>query len=155
MPSPKSESFATPPDSRNPRQSCPVCHNIDRNRIIYWKGGPSRHRMFKRYFQNSDYHALPIPLKDLKFSASRECPLCVIVFEIFRWLARTKAAGLNAIYRANVEICVPFDARYPVVLTYSWFPGPNAPIPRQYDLQISVPSKCNVRRHSVAGWAQQ
>jgi len=133
---------STPLATGRGTKSCPVCHDIDRNKIIYWKGGPSRHRMFKRYFQYSDYHSLPIPLKDLKFSASRDCQLCVIVFEIFRWLARTKAQGLNAIFQAKVEICIPFDARYPVVLTYSWLPAPNAPVPRQYDLQLAVPAKC-------------
>ena len=123
-------------------RACPVCHNLDRNRIIYWKGGPSRHRMFKRYFEYSDYHSLPIPLKDLRFSASRDCQLCVIVFDIFRWLARTRAQGLKAVFQAKVEICIPFDSKYPLVLTYSWLPAPNAPIPRQYDLQLTIPSKC-------------
>ena len=121
---------------------CPVCHNIDRSRIIYWKGGPTRPQMFRRYYQTSVYHILNIPLSELKFSASRECPLCAIVFDIFRWLARVRAAGLNAIYQAKVELCVPFNSQYPVVLTYSWLPVPDAPIPRrQYDFQISVPSK--------------
>ncbi|KIV79276.1 hypothetical protein PV11_06844 [Exophiala sideris] len=134
---------------------CPVCHNIDRSRIIYWKGGPTRHRMFKRYYQTSDYHSLKIPLNDLKFSASRECPLCAIVFDIFRWLARVRAAGLNAIYEAKVELCVPFNSHYPVVLTYSWLPAPEAPIPRQYDFQISVPSKSNTLPWSTMNVGQQ
>lgn len=132
----------TPSGTRAWSRSCTVCHELDRSKIIYWKAGPSRHKMFKRYYQYSDYHSLPIPLKDLKFSASRDCPFCVVVFDIFRWLARTKAQGLNATYQAKVEICIPFDAKYPLVLTFSWLPAPAAPIPRQYDFQLAVPSQC-------------
>jgi len=98
--------------------------------------------MFKRYYDHSDYHSLVIPLRDLRFSASRDCPFCVVVFDIFRWLARTKASGVNSIYQAKVEICVPFTAGFPVVLSFSWLPSPEAPLPREYDFQLAVPEKC-------------
>lgn len=131
-------------------RACPVCHDLDRNKIIYWRGGPSRARMFRRYFNNSNFHPLLIYLNDLKLSASRECKLCAVVFEIFRWLARAKAGGLRTVYQAKVEICIPFESKYPVVLSYSWLPMPSAPIPREYDLQLCLPakSKCEETSHS-------
>ena len=76
--------------------------------------------MFKRYFQHSDYHSLNVPVKDLKWSASKSCPFCVIAFDVLRWVARTKGEGNKALQNAVMEICIPFQAGQPVILTYSW-----------------------------------
>jgi hypothetical protein len=99
-----------------------------------------------RYFENSDYHRLPIPLADLQSSAARDCALCVILLKIFQWLARSKGAlaGVKALHQAEVEVCVPFESisRHPVVLTYSWLSTPASSIRREYDFQISVPARC-------------
>jgi hypothetical protein len=123
------------------RKACSTCHDLDRAKLVYWKGGPSRHRMFKRYFQHADFHSLKVPVPDLKWSASKSCPFCVIVFDVWRWLSRTKADGSRASQNALVEICVPFKAGHPVVLTYSW----GAPVPRVYDFQISLSKPCMCR----------
>ncbi|ETN36289.1 uncharacterized protein HMPREF1541_08566 [Cyphellophora europaea CBS 101466] len=121
--------------SNRTRKSCSTCHDLDRSKIQYWKGGPSRHRMFKRYFQHSDYHSLNVPIRDLKWSASRSCPFCVVAFDVFRWVSRTKGNGSKAAHNATIEICIPFKPGPPVVLTYSWA----YPVPRVYDFQLSLP----------------
>lgn len=120
---------------------CQTCHNLDRSKLVYWKAGPSRHRMFKRYFQHADFHSLRVPVVDLKWSASKSCPFCVVVFDVYRWLSRTKADGGYAAQNAVVEICVPFKIGYPIILTYSW----GSPVPRVYDYQISLPKSGRFR----------
>lgn len=90
--------------------------------------------MFKRYFQHADYHSLKVPVKDLKWSASRSCPFCVIALDIFRWLTRTKGDGQKQLQNATLEICIPFQAGQPLILTYLW----GCPVPRTYDYQLSL-----------------
>lgn len=90
--------------------------------------------MFKRYFQHSDYHSLKVPIRDLKWSASKSCPFCAVALDIYRWLARTKGDGQKAVQNAMLEVCIPFQAGQPVVLTYSW----GHPVPRIYDFQLSL-----------------
>jgi hypothetical protein len=36
----------------------PVCHNLDRSKIVYLKGGSSRHKIFMPHYQSSDYTVL-------------------------------------------------------------------------------------------------
>lgn len=122
-------------NAQSSRKSCATCHDLDRAKTLYWKGGPSRHRMFKRYFSHADYYSLKVPLHDLKWSASKSCPFCVVAFDIYRWLARVKGDGSRALQYALIEICIPFKTGYPVVLTYSW----GEPVPRAYDFQLTVP----------------
>jgi hypothetical protein len=116
-------------------KTCPTCHHLDRSKVQYWKGGPSRHRMFKRYYQHSDFHSLKVPLRDLKWSASRSCSFCNVAFDIFKWLLRTKGGYSRSTTDCWLEICIPFASGYPVVLTYSW----GSSVPRVYDFQLSIP----------------
>ena len=90
--------------------------------------------MFKRYFHHSDYHSLKVPARDLKWSASKSCPFCVIAHDVLRWLVRTRGEGNKALQSAVLEICIPFQAGQPVILTYLW----GHPVPRAYDFQISL-----------------
>jgi hypothetical protein len=116
-------------------RTCPTCHHLDRSKVQYWRAGPSRYRMFQRYYQYSNFHSLRVPLRDLKRAAKQSCSFCNVALDLFRWLLGPRRGKGRSTTDCWLEICIPDAPRYPVVLTYSW----GSPVPRVYDFQLSIP----------------